>query len=180
MLFENFDRLLLLKSGGNTVYFGDIGKDSHVIREYFARQGAHCPPDANPAEYMLEAIGAGSKRRVGDKDWADRWVESQEFEQVKREIEEINRDAMSKEDAVDPEASKTYATPFFTQLRIVSSRTTKAFYRQPDYEFTRLFNHISISLFTSLTFLMLGNNLVTLQYRVFDIFIAASLISCLL
>ena len=151
-----------------------------MIREYFARQGAHCPPDANPAEYMLEAIGAGSKRRVGDKDWADRWVESQEFEQVKREIEEINRDAMSKEDAVDPEASKTYATPFFTQLRIVSARTTKAFYRQPDYEFTRLFNHISISLFTSLTFLMLGNNLVTLQYRVFDIFIAASLISYLL
>lgn len=59
-----------------------------------------------------------------------------------------------------------------TQLKIVSRRTMIAFYRMPDYEFTRLFNHITISLLTSLTFLMLGNNLVTLQYRVFDIFIA--------
>jgi len=172
VLFENFDRLLLLKSGGRTVYFGDIGKDSHVIREYFARQGAHCPPNANPAEYMLEAIGAGSKRRVGNKDWADRWLESEEFNQVKREIKEINQEAQKKEDHVDPNASKQYATPFWTQMKIVGKRTTVAFYRNPDYEFTRLFNHISISLFTSLTFLMLGNNLVTLQYRVFDIFIA--------
>ncbi|GAA6018686.1 hypothetical protein JCM10207_009012 [Rhodosporidiobolus poonsookiae] len=39
MLFENFDRLLLLKSGGRCVYFGDIGKDSHVLREYLARNG---------------------------------------------------------------------------------------------------------------------------------------------
>ena len=185
LLFENFDRLLLLKSGGRTVYFGDIGKDSRksnichqiratansrsfadVIRDYFARQGAHCPEDANPAEYMLEAIGAGSKRRVGDKDWADRWLESEEFKQVQREIKQINEEALKKEDVIDPNASKQYATPFWTQLRIVGKRTTVAFYRNPDYEFTRLFNHISISLFTSLTFLMLGNNLVTLQYRV--------------
>lgn len=29
-LFENFDRLLLLQRGGETVYFGDIGKDACV------------------------------------------------------------------------------------------------------------------------------------------------------
>jgi energy-coupling factor transporter ATP-binding protein EcfA2 len=50
MLFENFDRLLLLKAGGRTVYFGDIGKDSHVLREYLAENGAYCPDKANPAE----------------------------------------------------------------------------------------------------------------------------------
>ncbi|KAG0138872.1 hypothetical protein CROQUDRAFT_55545 [Cronartium quercuum f. sp. fusiforme G11] len=48
LLFENFDRLLLLKKGGRCVYFGDIGKDSNVIREYFARHGAICPVTANP------------------------------------------------------------------------------------------------------------------------------------
>ena len=30
LLFESFDRLLLLESGGETVYFGDIGPDSQV------------------------------------------------------------------------------------------------------------------------------------------------------
>ena len=42
LLFENFDRLLLLKTGGRTVYFGPIGKDSAAIREYFAARGAVC------------------------------------------------------------------------------------------------------------------------------------------
>jgi ATP-binding cassette subfamily G (WHITE) protein 2 (SNQ2) len=52
-LFENFDRLLLLQRGGQTVYFGDIGKDACVLIDYLRRHGADCPPDANPAEYML-------------------------------------------------------------------------------------------------------------------------------
>lgn len=41
------DRLLLLQKGGETVYFGDIGKDCNVLTDYFARNGAPCPPDAN-------------------------------------------------------------------------------------------------------------------------------------
>src|SRR4051812_1040822 len=55
-LFENFDRLLLLQRGGQCVYFGDIGKDANVLLSYFRRHGADCPPDANPAEWMLDAI----------------------------------------------------------------------------------------------------------------------------
>ncbi|KAI9625129.1 hypothetical protein KEM48_008528 [Puccinia striiformis f. sp. tritici PST-130] len=85
LLFENFDRLLLLKTGGRCVYFGDIGPDSHIIREYFARNGAICPVEANPAEFMLEAIGGGAQRQLGgDKDWADRWLESAEHQENKR------------------------------------------------------------------------------------------------
>lgn len=40
LLFESFDRLLLLERGGLTVYFGDIGADSNVIRDYYRRNGA--------------------------------------------------------------------------------------------------------------------------------------------
>ncbi|KAH6672820.1 multidrug resistance protein CDR1 [Verticillium dahliae] len=58
MLFQRFDRLLLL-SKGETIYFGDIGKGSRTLMDYFARNGAHALPEkANPAEYMLEVIGA--------------------------------------------------------------------------------------------------------------------------
>src|SRR5436309_11767389 len=57
-LFEQFDRLLLLQRGGRTVYFGEIGDDACVLRDYFKRNGAECPPHNNPAEFMLEAIGA--------------------------------------------------------------------------------------------------------------------------
>ena len=50
LLFESFDRLLLLERGGETVYFGDIGADSQILRDYFARYGAVCPENVNPAE----------------------------------------------------------------------------------------------------------------------------------
>lgn len=69
VLFEYFDELLLLKSGGRVVYHGSLGKDSRSLIDYFERNGAKkCPPSANPAEYMLEAIGAGDpnyKAKIG-------------------------------------------------------------------------------------------------------------------
>jgi ATP-binding cassette subfamily G (WHITE) protein 2 (PDR) len=53
LLFQRFDRLLLLARGGRTVYFGDIGRESNVLLDYFARNGApDCPAGTNPAEYM--------------------------------------------------------------------------------------------------------------------------------
>lgn len=61
VLFEHFDQLLLLKSGGRTVYFGELGHDSKNLLDYLERNGAKkCPPKENPAEFMLEAIGAGN------------------------------------------------------------------------------------------------------------------------
>ncbi|KAK4046639.1 ATP-binding cassette transporter snq2 [Microbotryomycetes sp. JL201] len=172
MLFESFDRLLLLKAGGRTVYFGDIngpgGKDSAALRAYLSRYGAETPSDANPAEFMLEAIGAGSSRQIGKKDWADIWLESPEFAQVKQEIQQLKEESL----ALPHEANSggQYATSFWTQMKVVRQRTYRAFYRSPDYCWTRLFTHISIALFVSLTFLNLNNSLVSLQYRVFALF----------
>jgi ATP-binding cassette, subfamily G (WHITE), member 2, SNQ2 len=95
LLFESFDRLLLLENGGHTVYFGDIGPDSCVVREYFARYSAACPRGANIAEYMLDAIGAGMAQRIGHRDWKDIWLDSPEFQLVKEEIRELKRSASS-------------------------------------------------------------------------------------
>src|SRR6266542_3309358 len=73
MLFQRFDRLLLLASGGKTVYFGDVGTNSQAITSYFERNSAHpCPPDTNPAEWMLEAIGA-APRSTSEIDWYKTW-----------------------------------------------------------------------------------------------------------
>lgn len=40
LLFQQFDRLLFLAKGGKTVYFGDIGEDSHTLLDYFKTNGA--------------------------------------------------------------------------------------------------------------------------------------------
>ncbi|KDQ33995.1 hypothetical protein PLEOSDRAFT_1091717 [Pleurotus ostreatus PC15] len=169
LLFESFDRLLLLERGGETVYFGDIGPDSKVIRDYFAREGAPCPSNANPAEFMLEAIGAGVSARIGSRDWKDIWLDSPEYQKVLQEIEDIKRTALAL--PVDNETTtSTYATPFWYQLKVVVQRNNLSLWRNPEYIFSRLFACVFISFFISLTFLQLGTSVRDLQYRVFAIF----------
>ena len=49
VLFQLFDRLLLLRPGGQTVYFGDIGENSSKMINFFERNGsAPCDPNENP------------------------------------------------------------------------------------------------------------------------------------
>ncbi|KIJ54162.1 hypothetical protein M422DRAFT_25123 [Sphaerobolus stellatus SS14] len=172
LLFESFDRLLLLQRGGETVYFGDVGNDTSRIREYFARYGAVCPPDANPAEYMLEAIGAGITPRVGDRDWKDIWLDSPEYLQLKEEIEVLKNEALSKPTSVNVSTAQTYATPLFYQVKEVTKRSIVTLWRSPEYIWTLLVVHVFIALFTSLLLLQLGRSVRDLQSRVFTIFFA--------
>ncbi|GME76728.1 unnamed protein product [Ambrosiozyma monospora] len=91
-LFEEFDRLLLLKKGGQTVYFGDIGEHSRTLLNYFESQGARkCSDEENPAEYILEAIGAGATASVNE-DWYQKWVNSPNCAAVTQEIEKLISD----------------------------------------------------------------------------------------
>lgn len=89
MLFQRFDRLLFLAKGGKTVYFGDIGEESSTLSSYFERNGApKLPPGANPAEWMLEVIGAapGSHSEI---DWPAVWRDSPEHQAVLDHLAEL-------------------------------------------------------------------------------------------
>lgn len=167
VLFENFDRLLLLQRGGECVYFGGVGKDSNVLVDYLERNGAPVPHDANPAEFMLEAIGAGSRKRMGGGDWHEKWLNSPEFAHTKEEITELNAVAIQQPDEKTPHQLRAYSTSFWFQFKTILKRDTIKMWRDADYQYTRLFSHMAIALVTSLTFLQLGNNARDLQYRVF-------------
>lgn len=52
---------------------------------------------------MLEAIGAGSRRQIGNRDWSELWTESEELIQVKREIEELKATGLSHPEVVSAE-----------------------------------------------------------------------------
>ncbi|KAK7019482.1 P-loop containing nucleoside triphosphate hydrolase protein [Favolaschia claudopus] len=52
-LFQMFDRLLLLRKGGQVVYFGDIGQDSKTLIHYFESNGARsCDTSENPCAFF--------------------------------------------------------------------------------------------------------------------------------
>lgn len=169
-LFENFDRLLLLQRGGQCVYFGDIGKDAVVLLEYFRKNGAVCPSDANPAEWMLDAIGAGQAPRIGSRDWGDIWQTSAELADTKETIRRIKDERIAEVGSNHKVDEEEYATPLWHQIKIVNKRTQLSFWRSPNYGFTRFFNHVSIAILTGLTFLQLDNSRTSLQERIFVIF----------
>ncbi|OJD19208.1 hypothetical protein AJ78_00821 [Emergomyces pasteurianus Ep9510] len=169
-IFENFDRLLLLQMGGECVYFGEIGQDAHVLLDYFRRNGADCPPNANAAEWMLDAIGAGQSPRIGSRDWGDIWRDSPELEKIKEEITIMKSQRMQSVQNTTPHMEKEYASPLWHQLKVVLKRTNIAFWRSPNYGFTRLFSHAALALITGLVFIQLDDSRSSLQYRVFIIF----------
>jgi len=167
-LFQQFDRLLLLQKGGECVYFGELGPDASYLRDYFHRNGADCPSDANPAEWMLDTIGAGLTQALGDKDWGDVWRDSPEFIRVKEEIVQIKKDATGH--AIQEEEQKEYATPMWHQMKHVVKRQSVSFWRTPNYGFTRLFNHFTFALLAGVIYVHLDNSRSSLQDRVFLIF----------
>lgn len=174
MLFQRFDRLLFLQRGGKTVYFGDIGKNSKVMTEYFERNGAPpCPPDANPAEWMLGAIGAapGSETNI---DWFKTWKESPECAAVHQELDRLEKDG-NKTDAEsspvhDAASYREFAAPFFQQLREVLGRVFQQYWRTPSYIYSKAALCIGISLFIGLVFLNARNTIQGLQNQMFAIF----------
>jgi ABC-type multidrug transport system ATPase subunit/ABC-type multidrug transport system permease subunit len=169
-LFQQFDRLLLLQKGGECVYFGDIGDDAAVLRDYFRRNGAECPVDANPAEWMLDAVGAGLTPRLGDRDWGEIWASSPEFARLKREIVAIKTAAAARDSTSGQAVQREYATPLWHQIKHVVRRQSLSFWRTPNYGFTRLFNHVSIAMIAGLIFIHLDDSRQSLQDRIFLIF----------
>lgn len=146
VLFEYFDELLLLKSGGRVVYHGSLGKDSRHLIDYFERNGAKkCEPSANPAEYMLEAIGAGDPNYQG-QDWGDVWAESPEHLERSREIEAMNAERRNAIQSSKTDDSREYAMPLGTQVYAVVKRSFVSYWRTPDYMTGKIVLHVFVSI----------------------------------
>ncbi|KAI9151610.1 ABC transporter CDR4 [Paramyrothecium foliicola] len=173
MLFQRFDRLLFLAKGGKTVYFGEIGENSKTLTSYFERNGGHpCPAEANPAEWMLEVIGAapGSHSEV---DWFQAWRQSPEYEAVQAELENIKREkagvVTSPEDA-DPGEYREFAAPFMVQLKINLHRVFQQYWRTPVYIYSKAALCTLVPLFIGFIFFDAPNSIQGLQNQMFAIF----------
>ncbi|XP_057859925.2 ABC transporter G family member 42 isoform X2 [Cryptomeria japonica] len=84
-IFEEFDELLLMKRGGQIIYYGPLGRNSHKMIEYFeAIQGVtKIKEKYNPATWMLEASSISSEVRLGI-DFAEHYRNSSLYKYVCR------------------------------------------------------------------------------------------------
>ncbi|MCJ1461610.1 hypothetical protein MMC07_000207 [Pseudocyphellaria aurata] len=122
VLFQEFDRLLFLASGGRTVYFGDIGHKSQILTSYFERNGSRpCGVEENPAEWMLDVIGAapGSQNTL---DWPQKWRDSPEKEEIKYTLAQMKEELRQLPVEDDPTALLEFAETPVIQVYEVTKR----------------------------------------------------------
>lgn len=165
-LFAQFDTLLLLARGGHTVYFGDIGDNAATIKEYFAKRGAPCPLEANPAEHMIDVITGKSSK---DKNWAQVWLDSPEHENVVKELDRMIEDAANKEPGTVDDGHE-FALSLWDQTKLVTQRMNVSLYRNTDYANNKISLHVGSALFNGFSFWMIGDSVGDLQQRLFTIF----------
>ncbi|ORZ24007.1 ABC-2 type transporter-domain-containing protein [Absidia repens] len=166
ILFDHFDHLLLLVRGGKTAYYGPIGPDARVMIDYFEQNGGPvCHPEANPAEYILEVVGAGTAGKM-TKDWGDIWAESREAKALEEELEQIHQTANLQPDR----KAYTYATSLWTQFILVHKRMTLSYWRSPEYNVGRFLNILVVGIITGFTYWKLGHSTSDLQNKLFALF----------
>ncbi|OBR06397.1 Multidrug resistance protein cdr1 [Colletotrichum higginsianum IMI 349063] len=171
LLFQQFDRLLLLAHGGRTVYFGDIGENARVLTSYFEQYGAApCGRDENPAEWMLKVIGA-APGASSERDWPQTWKDSHECAQVRRELERLERASKGAGSVAATEAEmSTYAAPFRVQLALCTERVFQQYWRTPSYIYSKLILSGGTSLFIGVSFYQSPLTMQGLQSQMFSIF----------
>ncbi|CAK4124384.1 unnamed protein product [Aphanomyces euteiches] len=136
VLFELFDKLLLLKTGGELVYFGDLGSKSVHLLEYFAHfDGLDAmKPTENPATYMLNCIGAGTGGAKIDVDFAQAYKESQLGQRNEAAVLR-----MSEPTGVKLSKEATFNVSFASQFALLFGRQWTTYWRSPSYNVSRAF-----------------------------------------
>ena len=136
-LFQVFDRLLLLRKGGQTVYFGDLGSNATTLIQYFENNGSRpCKDDENPAEFMLDVIGAGATA-TSKTDWHNVWQHSKEAAQVQREVDDIYNDGLRRP-PVETTLHSEFATSWGFQTVELMKRSAQRHWRDPTYLVAKL------------------------------------------
>jgi hypothetical protein len=158
------------------------------VLDYFAKNGAPCPPDANPAEHIVEVIQGNAKQNI---DWVDVWNRSEERQRVITELEELNNASRADTEEESEESQSEYATSHWFQFCMVLKRIMTQLWRSPvrillelgvsisckgiadrlqDYMWNKVILHIFAALFSGFTFWKMGNSSFDLQLRLFAIF----------
>lgn len=172
LLLSQFDRLLFLARGGRTVYFGEIGDNCNTLTSYFEKYGADpCPPDANPAEWMLSVIGAapGSHAKY---DYASVWLHSSERKAVHAELERLIKefDAKDSNKSPDTENNGEFAAPFWKQYLLATQRNIQQQWRSPLYIWAKIGLSVFCALLNGFVFWKAPMNVQGLQDLMFSVF----------
>ncbi|KAL3515877.1 hypothetical protein ACH5RR_022779 [Cinchona calisaya] len=165
-IFEAFDELLLLKSGGRMIYCGPLGRQSSKVIEYF--EGISGVPkirnNYNPATWMLEITSTSSEAELG-VDFAQSYQNSTLYEENRELVKRLS---------IPTPGSKTldFPTRFslsgWGQFKACLWKQYWSYWRSPSYNLVRSLQLVVSSLLFGVLFWDQGTKLND-QQSVFNI-----------
>ncbi|CAH0003728.1 unnamed protein product, partial [Clonostachys byssicola] len=169
-VIEYFDHLVLLVKGGRVAYDGPLGDGCSAAVEYFQSQSqVGCGENQNPAEYILDIVGAGS-RSTNTIDWATTWDQSKTSRLDPQQKEKVEpQDGQS---SLEMQSRGRYAVSFTSQLSVVLRRAWLFTWRDPDYFAAKLFLNLSNGLVNGLSYLNSPDTGDGMYNRIFSAFVA--------
>ncbi|XP_027344116.1 ABC transporter G family member 35 [Abrus precatorius] len=153
-IFEAFDELLLMKRGGQVIYSGPLGRNSHKIIEYFeAIPGVSKIKDKyNPATWMLEVSSIAAEVRLG-MDFAEYYKSSSLYQRNKALIRELSTPPAGAKDLYFP---TQYSQSTWEQFKSCLWKQWLTYWRSPDYNLVRCFFTLAAALMVGTIFWRVG------------------------
>ncbi|KAF8400894.1 hypothetical protein HHK36_014197 [Tetracentron sinense] len=153
-IFESFDELLLMKRGGQVIYSGPLGRNSHKIIEYFeAIPGVPIIKSKyNPATWMLEASSIAAEVRLGI-DFAEYYKSSTLHQRNKALVVELSTPSPGAKDLYFP---TQYSQSQWGQFKSCLWKQWWTYWRSPDYNLVRYFFTLAAALMLGTIFWQVG------------------------
>lgn len=140
-VFDMFDDLLLLKKGGEVVFFGDLGVCSTNLVTYFEGLGASTMNKGeNPATWMLNALGeqiisTGESGEDEPLNFARAWDKSSNFDNLQKRLTDASG---SQDAALEIKYDSKFAETWYRRDTLMANRLVTIYWRSPAYNLSRM------------------------------------------
>mmetsp|Transcript_6808 Transcript_6808/g.11284 ORF Transcript_6808/g.11284 Transcript_6808/m.11284 type:complete len:1439 (+) Transcript_6808:110-4426(+) len=156
-IFNSFESLLLLRRGGQTVFYGDLGEKSTNLIKYFEGAPGVVPCGRhNPATWMLDLIGAGTGGSSSFVDFHQYYQNSNLCEVNTARVDalcttRVDHNSTMDEDNIqsqfdDQENIDDSRASIGTQFILLLKRGYTSYWRNPSYNLVRMIISIVIAL----------------------------------
>ena len=160
-VFDMFDDLLLLKKGGEVVFYGETGECSSNLISYFEGLGA-TPMNMgeNPATWMLNVLGEhisvkGESEEVENLNFATAWKQSSNSTDTVKRLTEI---AETRDEEMEIKFDSTFPVGWFKRDNLMGNRLVQIYWRSPAYNLARMALSVVIALLLGSMFIPIRDN----------------------
>ncbi|KAF8053007.1 hypothetical protein N665_1477s0014 [Sinapis alba] len=135
-IFETFDELILMKNGGQLVYYGPLGKHSSKVIDYFERIPGvpKIQNNCNPATWMLDITSKYAEEKLG-MDFAQAYKDSALYKENKLVVEQLSSASSGSEALSFP---SRFSQTGWGQLKACLWKQHCSYWRNPSHNLSRI------------------------------------------